>query len=201
MHHWLSQGQFYSPSLAASAKTFGPRLSEPQRVRTSQSPNKAKQVLIRCGSESRAPSSAKIPALTDAEGHASLAPMMRTIAKSLLLLLLPVFLVSCATTSITNLTPSSYPRNPTGQYMVEMAVDTTQQTFIPSTVTPTVVVGFQSYPMRPTKKTQNRWEGLVPIPANKDAISYHFKVDYEYQKFGKTGKGSLLSPEYGLTVK
>jgi hypothetical protein len=143
---------------------------------------------------------AEIPSLTDAEPRVSLAPMMRAIFKSLLLSL-PVLLVSCATTSITNLTPTSYPRNPTGQYMVEMQINTTETTFLPSSVTPLVVVGFENYPMRPTKKTANRWEGLVPIPANKDAISYHFKVDYEYQKFGKTGKGSLLSPEYGLNVK
>ena len=127
--------------------------------------------------------------------------MMRTISKSLLLLVLPLFVASCSTTSITNLTPSSLPRNATGQYLVEMEIDTSQQTLIPTSVTPLVVVGFESYPMRPTKRTVNRWEGLVPIAANKDNISYHFKVDYEYKRFGKPGKGSLLSPEYKLAIK
>jgi len=127
--------------------------------------------------------------------------MMRTISKSLLLLVLPIYLISCATSSITNLTPSSYPRNATGQYMIEMEMDTSQQTLIPSSVTPMVVVGFESYPMRPTKKTVNRWETLVPIPPNKDSISYHFKVDYEYKRFGKPGKGSVMSQEYKLTIK
>jgi len=41
----------------------------------------------------------------------------------------------------------------------------------------------------------------VPIPPNKDEISYHFKVDYEYKKFGKPGKGSLLSSEFKLAIK
>jgi len=127
--------------------------------------------------------------------------MKRFFAKPLLLLVLPLFLASCATTQITNLTPSTLPRNATGQYMVEMEVDTTQQTLIPSTVTPMVVVGFESFPMRPTKRTVNRWEGLVPIAANKDTISYHFKIDYEYKRFGKPGKGSLMSPEYKLSIK
>ena len=126
---------------------------------------------------------------------------MRTISKSLLLLVLPIYLVSCATSSITNLTPSSYPRNATGQYMIEMEMDTTQQTLIPSSISPLVVVGFESYPMRPTKKTVNRWEALVPIAANKDSISYHFKVDYEYKRFGSPGKGSVMSQEYKLTIK
>ena len=46
------------------------------------------------------------------------------------------------------LTPSTLPRNATGQYLVEMEIDTTQQTLIPTSVTPLVVVGFDSYPMR-----------------------------------------------------
>src|SRR3954453_4351591 len=127
--------------------------------------------------------------------------MMRIISKSLLLLVLPLFVASCSTTSITNLTPSTLPRNATGQYMIEMEIDTTQQTLIPTSVNPQVVVGFESFPMRPTKRTINRWEGLVPIPPNKDEISYHFKVDYEYKKFGKPGKGSLLSSEFKLAIK
>ena len=85
--------------------------------------------------------------------------------------------------------------------MVEMEIDTTQQTLIPSSVAPIVVVGFETYPMRQTKKTVNRWETLVPIPANKDSIVYHFKVNYEYHRFGKPGKGSLLSQESKLTIK
>jgi hypothetical protein len=127
--------------------------------------------------------------------------MMRTISKSLLLLLLPMFLASCATTTITNLTPSTYSRDPSGQYMVEMQIDTTQQTFIPSSVSPTVVIGFESIPMRPTKKSANRWEAFVPIPGDKNSITYHFKVDYEYKRFGNPGKGSLLSQEYQLQIK
>ena len=127
--------------------------------------------------------------------------MMRIISKSLLLLVLPLFVASCSTTSITNLTPSLMDRNPTGQYMVEMEVDTSQQTLIPTSVNPMVIVGFEAYPMRPTKRTVNRWEGLVPIPPGKSEIAYHFKVDYEYKRFGKPGKGSLMSPEYKLAIR
>jgi hypothetical protein len=132
----------------------------------------------------------------------TLARMMRTISKfSLWTLVLPLFVLSCATSQITNLTPSFYPRDPSGQYSVEMEIDTTQQTLIPSSISPVVVVGFDTYPMRPTKKTINRWEARVPIAANKDSIVYHFKVNYEYHRFGKPGKGSLLSQEYKLTIK
>ena len=82
-----------------------------------------------------------------------------------------------------------------------MEIDSNQQTLRPESVTPRVIVDFQSYPMRPTKRTTNRWEGLVPIPPGKDSIIYHFKVDYEYNRFGKAGKGSLMSPEYKLAIR
>lgn len=114
---------------------------------------------------------------------------------------LTLLLMSCATSLITNLTPSTMPRNPSGQYLVEMKLDTTQQTLRPQSVSPYVLVGFDSYPMRPTLKMTNRWEALVPVAADKDFIIYHFKVDYEYNRFGKPGKGSKLSPEYKLTIK
>lgn len=124
---------------------------------------------------------------------------MRTISKSLLLL--PIFLVSCADTTITNLTPTTYSRDPSGQYMVQMQIDTTQQTLIPTSVSPSVVIGFDSIPMRPTKKSANRFEAFVPIPGDKSSITYHFKVDYEYKRFGKPGKGSMLSQEYELKIR
>ena len=126
---------------------------------------------------------------------------MRTISKSLLLLLLPIFLVSCADTTITNLTPTTYSRDPSGQYMVQMQIDTTQQTLIPTSVSPSVVIGFDSIPMRPTKKSANRFEAFIPILGDKSSITYHFKVDYEYKRFGKPGKGSMLSQEYELKIK
>jgi hypothetical protein len=116
--------------------------------------------------------------------------------------LLAIFLASCATKVITNLTPSTLPRNPSGQYLVEMKLDSTQQSLRPGSISPLVVVDFNTYPMRPTLRMTNRWEVLVPVPANQDVIVYHFKVDYEYNKFGsKPGQGSLTSEQYKLTIR
>jgi hypothetical protein len=115
--------------------------------------------------------------------------------------LLAIFLVSCVAKVITNLTPTQMPRNPSGQYLVEMKLDSTQQTLRYDTITPQVVAGFNSYKMRPTLKMTNRWEALVPLPADKEVLLYRFKVDYEYNKFGnKPGQGSLMSEEYKLTI-
>jgi hypothetical protein len=116
--------------------------------------------------------------------------------------LLAIFIASCASKVITNLTPSQLPRNPSGQYLVEMKLDSNQQTLRSGSISPLVVVGFNTYPMRPTLRMANRWEALVPAGADQEALVYHFKVDYEYNKFGsKPGQGSLKSPEYKLAIK
>jgi hypothetical protein len=115
--------------------------------------------------------------------------------------LLALGLVGCVTSSFTNLTPSELPRNPTGQYLIECAWESNQQTVRPETIKPYVIVGFDAYEMRRVPKLTNRWETYIPVPAGQNAVRYHFKVDYEYSKFGKKpGKASVISPEYKLMV-
>jgi hypothetical protein len=107
---------------------------------------------------------------------------------------------SCMTT-VTNLTPTAQARNANNLYPIEYQWDTTQQTIRPESVQPFVLVGFDSYEMRPTLRMTNRWEALVPIPPDKNVIVYRFKVDYEYGRFGPPGKASKTSPEYKLYIK
>ena len=115
--------------------------------------------------------------------------------------LVAALLGGCATsTLITNLTPTQEPRNPNGQYLVEMKLDTTQATIRPESIAPHVMVGFDAYPMRPQLKMANRWEALVPVPAATNVINYYFKVDFSYNRFGKPGQDSLRSQQYKLTI-
>src|SRR5947209_1902163 len=111
--------------------------------------------------------------------HVTLHPAMFKKKKWFSLLLLPLLLTGCPNSTITNLTATQQPRNETGQYLIELKLDTTQQTLRPESITPHVVVGFDAYPMRPQLKMVNRWEALVPIPAGTNVINYHFKIDYE----------------------
>src|SRR6186713_913668 len=98
--------------------------------------------------------------------------------KFLLLLLTPLLFVGCST--ITNLTPTQQSRNATGLYPVEAKWDSRQQSIRPQSIKPSVMVGLESYPMRKTSLMKNRWETLVPIPADKNVINYRFKFDFEY---------------------
>ena len=118
----------------------------------------------------------------------------------LCLMMTALALAGCVTT-VTNLTATTQARNPNNLYLIEYQWDTTQQTIRPDSIQPFVVVGFDTYEMRPTLKLTNRWEALVPIAADKNVITYRFKVDYEFRRFGKPGQASKGSPEYKLYIR
>ena len=117
------------------------------------------------------------------------------------LALLAAALVGCVTNTVTNLTATAQPRSPNGLYRVEYEWASTQQTVQPESIKPTVISGFDTYPMTKALHTTNRWEAFIPVPAGKDQLVYQFKVDYEFSRFGKAGRASKLSPEYKLNIK
>ena len=53
---------------------------------------------------------------------------MLKIKTVLLLGMLTLLVAGCASSLITNLTPSAMPRNASGQYLVELKLDSSQQT-------------------------------------------------------------------------
>lgn len=86
-------------------------------------------------------------------------------------------------------------------YPVEFVWDSNQQTIIAGSLKPYVVIGFDFYPMRPSLGISNRWETVIPVPADKNSITYRFKVDYEYRAFGQPQKSSKLSAtDYRLDI-
>jgi hypothetical protein len=129
------------------------------------------------------------------------------IGKSLLGCSLLIFLlgaVGCETptrSKITNLTPSVHSRNPNNLYPFSVAFSTRQYTLKQETLKAYVVIGTQSYPMQPTPLVVNRWETLVPIPADKKTVLYHYKFTYDFKRIPETGSDSKLSPEYRLEIK
>lgn len=122
--------------------------------------------------------------------------------KNMMFLLLPLLLLSCTTTStVTNLTSSRAKRSPNNLYLIEYAWSSNQQSVRPDSITPYVVVGPDTYPMRKVPKMKNRWEAYVPVPPTQKSLLYHIKVDYEYNAFGKRGKDSIKTEEYKLTIE
>jgi hypothetical protein len=114
---------------------------------------------------------------------------------------LPALLVGgCTTTRITNLTPDKQFHTDNGFYLLEAALNSSQQSLRWDTVQPVAVVGGETFPMRPTRLMTNRWETLIPIPEGKNSVYYHFKFDYTYYSFPVPKADSKLSREFKLQI-
>jgi len=120
--------------------------------------------------------------------------------KSLPVLSLSLLLLAGCATQLTNLTPQQQVRDTNNVYRVEVAFNSTQQTVRWQSIQPKIVVGKETYDMRPTPYMTNRWEGLIPVPAGKNVVNYRYKFDYHYNRMGAAGKDSALSREYKLRI-
>lgn len=120
--------------------------------------------------------------------------------KLVLSLVTSIFLTGCTTTTITNLTPKRLPRNPSGLYLFEVALDSNQQTLRKNSVQPHLLIGPSSQPMQPALMLSNRWEALVPISATNGVVRYRFKFDYTVNRFGSPGGGSKLSDPFQIEI-
>ena len=119
--------------------------------------------------------------------------------KTLPFLLLPL-LAGCAA-QFTNLAPSQAARNSNNLYPVEVEFNSQQTALRWDTIKPTIVVAGQSYDMHPTMMMTNRWEGLVPVPADANAVQYHYRFDYDMSGWGKLQPDSAVSKEYSLKIR
>ncbi len=115
---------------------------------------------------------------------------------------LPVILLAgCTTASFTRMTPSQQPRNANNVYPVEVAFNSAQQSLRWDSIQPHVLVGDQSFPLRPVPMVKNRWEGVVPVPPSAGQTTYRFKFDYLYNNFGTEPKpDSAWSSVYTLKI-
>jgi hypothetical protein len=116
-----------------------------------------------------------------------------------LLVSMPLLFAGCATT-FTNLTPLQQPRNANNLCPVEVALNSRQQSLRWESIKPQIMVGTEYYPMRPTPLMTNRWEGLLPVPANSSLVHYRYKFDFNYNTLGHPRPDSALSPEYTLRI-
>ena len=123
---------------------------------------------------------------------------MLNLKRFLPLLLLPLLMAGCATTTVTNLTPSRLPRKDNGQYSFAVELASRQQNLIKDSIKAYVIVGLEQYPMQRTQMLTNQWETLVPVPADKQIVTYRYKFDYEYQGFPARHLDSKLSKYYQL---
>jgi uncharacterized lipoprotein YajG len=125
---------------------------------------------------------------------------MSLLKKLLPLLILPLLMAGCTTPSITNLTPSRLPRKENGLYAFEAQWESRQQSIVKESMKAYVVIGFDQYPMQRVPMLTNRWETLVPITPDKNVVTYHYKVDFEYLTIPQRRSDSKTSKYYQLLI-
>ncbi len=115
--------------------------------------------------------------------------------------LLPLLLLTGCAATFTRLTPLQQPRNANNLYPVEVIFSSPQQSLRWDSIKPFVLVNGELYPLRPVPFVQNRWEGLVQVPATASSVNYRFKFDYLYNNIGTEPKpNSAFSPSYNLKI-
>ena len=124
--------------------------------------------------------------------------MMRFVLKTLPLVALALVVAGCS--SITNLTPSKLPRNANGLYQIEAEWRTREQSLVPGSLTPQVMVGSELYPMRAVPLIEGRYEAFVPMPPGQNALRYQFKFDFNNYRMNVQRPNSYMSPGYRLQV-
>ena len=114
--------------------------------------------------------------------------------------ILLVLLAGCTSNKISNMTPKVLHRTPDGLYTFEARWDTNQRAFLDDTMKPFVVVERDFHSMQRVALTTNRWEAVVPVPADKRFLNYRFKFDYLVNGFGKKHPDSRMSPTYQVEI-
>jgi hypothetical protein len=110
-------------------------------------------------------------------------------------------LTGCTTTSLTNLTPRQQPRNPNGLYPLEVMWQSEQATIVTNTIKGFVIVGTDAYPMQRSPMLPNRWETLLPVPADRDLVNYRYRFDYEYLQIPTRRPGNKWSDPFQLQIQ
>jgi hypothetical protein len=115
------------------------------------------------------------------------------------LLLLPLALAGCSS-SIVNLTPSRMERSSDGMYHLEAAWHTSEQAVRSDSIKPMVMVGYETYEMRPELVVSNRWETFVPVKTDQNVLHYKYRFDFLRNKVSAPQDDSKLSPEFNLQI-
>ncbi len=95
-------------------------------------------------------------------------------------------LAGCTSVSLTNLTPSSLPENPSQIYTFTLRVHPAGNAISPGSIAPHIVVDGQNFPMKPSPLGEGIYEFDYQLPPGRDTVAYYYLVDYNVE-----GNGTL----------
>jgi len=97
---------------------------------------------------------------------------------------LALFLAGCSTMSLTNLTPSTLPANPSGIYTFTLRVTPKSAAVAADSIAPHIVVGAESHDMTKSDAIPGVYEFDYRLPSGQDSIGYYFLVNYQTEGNG-----------------
>ncbi len=86
--------------------------------------------------------------------------------------------------SLTNLTPSSLPENPSGIYTFTLRVTPKTSTVVPDSIAAHVIVGEASHDMRKSDEVPGIYEFEYKLPNGQSSIGYYYLVNYSIEGNG-----------------
>ncbi len=95
-----------------------------------------------------------------------------------------MLLCGCTTMSLTNLTPSSLPENPSGIYTFTLRVTPKSSTVVPDSIAPHIVVGAERHDMKKSDSVPGIYEFDYKLPTGQDSIGYYYLVNYSTEGNG-----------------
>jgi hypothetical protein len=87
----------------------------------------------------------------------------------------------CATVTLSNLTPTSLPENPSEIYTFTLRATPKTDMVIAPSVAPHLVVDGQNFAMKPSPLGGGIYEFEYQVPAGRQELAYYYLVDYQVQ--------------------
>jgi hypothetical protein len=103
-------------------------------------------------------------------------------------------LCGCTTVTLTNLTPSSLPENPSGIYTFTLRVVPKSNSVSEASIAPHIVVGAESHDMTKSDVSPQIFEFDYKLPAFQNEIGYYYVVDYSAQNAGSQSPMQAYTP-------
>jgi hypothetical protein len=94
-------------------------------------------------------------------------------------------LTGCGTLTLTNLTPSSLPENPSRIYTITLRVTPAKSLATPVGVTSFIVIDGKNYEMSRSRLGENIYEYDYQLPASRSEMAYYFLVKYQVEVNGR----------------
>lgn len=113
---------------------------------------------------------------------------------------LALFLLTGCEMTVTNLTPTVLPQNPSHIYTITASFVPKQRGIIPASIQPRIIIDGQSFNMTRSAAAANVWEFEYTLSPDRTSASYYFICEYEVQSGGGTAPRDVYSELQTLSI-